>query len=402
MHAADLHLGSPLLGLSLKDEAVARRFAEASRAALVALVDEAISAKVAFLLIAGDVYDGEWRDATTGLFFAQQMSRLAREGIPVFLIKGNHDADSVVTKDITLPANVTVFSSRSVETKALEQWRVALHGRSFPKQAVTDNWALDYPQAKTGWLNIGLLHTSCDGRPGHDSYAPCSVQDLASRGYDYWALGHVHEHEILSRDPWIVYPGNIQGRSIRECGAKGAVLVRVEDGRIADVTRVLTDHARWSEVSFDVSGLESDAAIFAALETAFEPVARAAEGRLVAARLRLTGRTALHHRLVALRERLIDEAQAAAHRVAEDIWIEKVRIETHAPEALAPPDLVGLDLGALVAGLDDAELRAELARLAGDVEAKQGHASLALASEDMTAIMAEARALLLGRAGGPF
>ncbi|MDB5642069.1 MAG: metallophosphoesterase, partial [Hyphomicrobiales bacterium] len=178
LHAADLHLGSPLLGLALKDEGIARRFAEASRRAFTTLVTQAIEERVAFVLIAGDVYDGEWRDTSIGLFFARELARLNRESIPVFIIKGNHDAESVVTSAITLPDIVTVFSTKKAETKLLEDVRVAIHGRSFPTREVADNLAITYPDSRPGWFNIGLLHTSCDGRPGHASYAPCTLADM--------------------------------------------------------------------------------------------------------------------------------------------------------------------------------------------------------------------------------
>lgn len=399
LHAADLHLGSPLLGLSLKDEAVARSFAQAGRGALAALVDEALAASVAFVVIAGDVYDGEWRDASTGLFFAAQMGRLARAEIPVFLIKGNHDAESVVTRDITLPANVKVFGSRAASTERLEHLRVAIHGRSFPDRAVSENWVPSYPAPDKGWFNLGLLHTSCDGRPGHAAYAPCSVQDLVARGYDYWALGHVHEHEVLSQDPWIVFPGNLQGRSVRECGPKGAVFVDVEDGRVAQTRRVIVDQARWAMVDLDVVAFDAPDAVIAALESSFARLAREAEGRLVAARLRLTGESGLHDSLTARRDWLFDEAQAAAQRCAESIWLESLRLETRAAAAPRAADLAGLDLSALVACLSDAELNAEAERLAADLRGKTpGGASLAPALDDLPALVAEARAFLLGHA----
>jgi DNA repair exonuclease SbcCD nuclease subunit len=400
LHAADLHLGSPLLGLALKDEAIARRFAEASRRAFTSLVTQAINERVAFVLIAGDIYDGEWRDTSIGLFFARELARLHRELIPVYIIKGNHDAESVVTSAITLPEAVTVFSTRKTETRLLEDLRVAIHGRSFPTREVADNWALAYPEAKPGWFNIGLLHTSCDGRPGHASYAPCTLADMAARGYDYWALGHVHEFEIVSSDPYVVYPGNLQGRSVRECGPKGAVIVDVEDGRVTNLRRIVTDQARWAVLAVDAQPHETEAALLGALEVAFRSVADAAEGRLVAARVRLTGETALHRRLVADQARFADEVLAAAQRCAEDIWLEKLSLETREPAFATGDALAGVDLAALLAGGDTETI---IARFAEDLElvrSKSSGAKLPFTDEDAPALIAQARALLLGRAGG--
>ena len=245
VHAADLHLGSPLLGLSQRDDDVAARFARASRDAFEELVTRALEEQAAFAVIAGDVFDGDWRDASIGLFFNRQLARLTNRGVRPIFLRGNHDADSVVTKSLTWPDRVVEFSTRKPETHRIEELRVALHGRGFPRRDVTENYAAAYPDPLAGWFNIGVLHTAC-GRAGHENYAPCTPDDLAARGYDYWALGHVHAFEIVSRDPWIVYPGNLQGRSIRECGDKGAVIVDVADGRVAGVRRVLTDRARWA------------------------------------------------------------------------------------------------------------------------------------------------------------
>jgi DNA repair exonuclease SbcCD nuclease subunit len=398
LHCADLHLGSPLLGLSLKDEAIARRFAQASRDALSDLITTTIAERVAFVLIAGDVYDGEWKDTAIGLFFARELSRLHREEIPVFIIHGNHDAKNVVTSAIPLPGNVTTFPVKRAKTQKLEALRVAIHGRSFQEREETENWAPTYPEALTGYFNIGMLHTSCDGKPGHASYAPCTTQDLVAKGYDYWALGHVHQFEVLHENPHIVYPGNLQGRSIRECGPKGAVFVDVQDGRVRDLRRVITDQARWAEVVLDASGHDNREALLSAVAQAFRPVAGEAEGKLVAARLRLTGATVLHRSLLADHGGFAVDALAAAQQNAEDIWIEKLRLDTRDLVEASGEDLAGVDLDALLAGGDGESL---VRRLSEDMEmlrSKSSGAGLALDLEDAPALMAEARALLLERA----
>ena len=306
LHAADLHLGSPFEGLSLKDEELARRFAAASREAFRSLVDAALAEKVAFVVIAGDIYEGEWRDASIGLFFNRELARLDRAGIGVFLLKGNHDAESVVTKSITLPPNVREFQSRAAQSFRLEDLKVVLHGRSFPDRIVAENYALAYPPAVPGWFNIGVLHTSCTGRPPHDTYAPCTVQELATRGYHYWALGHVHAHEILSRDPFVVYPGNLQGRNIRETGPKGAVLVEVEDGVVLEPRRLILDKARWARRRGRAWRHCDEEHAMSRIEEAFGEIAGEAGARLVAVRVELLGATPLNRRFAADRQRLLD------------------------------------------------------------------------------------------------
>jgi DNA repair exonuclease SbcCD nuclease subunit len=310
LHAADLHLGSPFLGLAQKDEDVAARFAKASRSAFEDLVTKALEEGVSFVVIAGDVFDGEWKDASIALFFNRQLARLSNRGVPIFLLRGNHDAESLVAKSLTWSENVFEFSTRRPQTHRVKDLRVALHGRGFPHREVVENYAVDYPEPLAGWFNIGVLHTAC-GRAGHENYAPCTVADLTTRGYDYWALGHVHAFEIVSRDPWIVYPGNLQGRSIRECGERGAVIVEVAEGAVTEVRRVVTDYARWAEIFVDAAPHSDETGLLRAVEAEVRPYAEAAGGRLLAVRVVLTGATPLHARLVADRDRLRDEVEAA-------------------------------------------------------------------------------------------
>jgi DNA repair protein SbcD/Mre11 len=400
LHAADLHLGSPLLGLSVKDPEIARRFASASREAFQALIDQAISAKVAFAVIAGDIYDGEWKDNTIGLFFNREISRLIREGIPVYIVKGNHDAESVVTKTMPKPEGVTVFGTRKAESHRLEHLKVAVHGWSYEDRATAADFSLRYPAAVPGWFNIGVLHSSCEGKSAHATYAPCSVQELAAHGYQYWALGHIHEHRVLSQDPWIVYPGNLQGRSVRECGAKGAVIVEVRDGEVRTVERVIVDSARWAAITVDVSSLATDTEITAAVRREAEGAITDLGERLLALRITLTGETPLHDRLQAAAGTLRDELQAVLHHIHEDTWLEKLEIWTSAPPAPKESTLGGLDPIMMLAGLtDDTELRQSAREIVGTLLERLPQ-SLARVPElnDLDMLMAEAQSLVVARA----
>ena len=245
LHTADLHLDSPLHGLERYPGAPVARIRTATRQALERLVDLAIAEEVSFVLIAGDIYDGDWKDYNTGLYFAAQMSRLRDSEIRVFLISGNHDAASQISKTLRLPENVHTFSHRRPESVEVDQLGVVVHGQSFAKREMLENISAHYPAAIEGLFNIGMLHTSATGRPGHENYAPCSVEELVSKGYHYWALGHVHAREILRENPWIVFPGNTQGRQIRESGVKGASLVTVEDFQVVSVEHRAADVLRW-------------------------------------------------------------------------------------------------------------------------------------------------------------
>ncbi|MBK1792948.1 DNA repair exonuclease [Devosia sp. WQ 349] len=404
LHAADLHLGAPFKGLALKDVEVAARFAQATRQAFSGLVQRAIAEAVDFVVIAGDIYDGDWKDNAIGLFFNREMARLAQANIPVYLLKGNHDAESVVTKSITLPDSVFSFDTRRPASFRIEALALALHGQGFADRSATENLALAYPPPVAGWFNIGVLHTSLTGRPPHANYAPCSLDDLRSRGYDYWALGHVHEHEVVSTEPMVVFPGNLQGRSIRETGPRGAVLVTVEDSRVASVERILVDEARWAVLEIDIAAAQSLADILRLLTNALATTVDSAEGKLLAIRVRLTGSTPLRAWMLAQRAMLVDEIQAACHRLHPDIWLEKLDLAVTAPRVTAPaPSLAGLDMEGLLAALavDPAMLeqaRAIIGEIAAKLPAGLGAGEQPL-GDDPALLLAEARDLLIQSIG---
>jgi exonuclease SbcD len=402
LHSADLHLGSPLLGLSLKDPEIARRFAAASRQAFADLVTFAIEKSVAFLIIAGDCFDGEWKDSSIGLFFNRELARLDRAHIPVFLLKGNHDAESIVTKHLTLPPNVRQFRANKAETFTLDPLQVALHGRSFAERAAQENYAQTYPSPKPGWFNIGVLHTSCEGKSEHATYAPCSVEDLSLRNYDYWALGHVHAFEILRQNPHIVFSGNLQGRSIRECGQKGAVLVEIEDQNVKSIEHIPFDSARFGKLTIDLSGVEHEAEMRQHLEAALRTEISTAEARALALRVEFCGATSLHGKLKAKFHDFCDEVQAAADRLREDIWLEKLVLSTDEPKARqALAQTAMLDLAAMLEDLaSDPDLHQSTEDILRQIFAKLPESARGadFGPSEIKTLIEEASALVLGRA----
>lgn len=329
LHAADIHLDSPLRGLAGQEGNAVARVRTATREALDALVGLAIEEQVDFLIIAGDLYDGDWRDYKTGLFFAAQMGRLNKEGIPVYLLYGNHDAESQITRRLELPDNVHIFGTRKPETFALDELKVAFHGQSFRQREITDNLVPDYPAPVSGTFNIGVLHTGMGGMGGHENYAPCAIEDLTNKGYDYWALGHVHQAVVLREKPHVVFPGNLQGRHARETGAKGASLVTVEDGDIVELTMVPCDVVRWAVLSISLADAERFGDVIDRIHDAVEAAVTDANGRLLACRVVLQGRTAVHDQLIASEDRILAEARAGALGLGDEVaWVEKVVINT--------------------------------------------------------------------------
>jgi DNA repair exonuclease SbcCD nuclease subunit len=405
LHAADLHLDSPLRGLEADLSAPAEMIRGATRRALGRMVDLALGEQVAFVIIAGDVYDGEWPDYGTGLFFASQMRRLSDAGIEVFIIRGNHDAANRVIKSLRMPSPlVRTFDHKAAHTYYIEALGVAVHGQSFADQAMPDDLSLKYPNARPGYFNIGVLHTSATGFAGHDTYAPCEPARLAARGYDYWALGHVHERMVLSTDPWILFPGNIQGRHIGETGAKGVSLVSVENGAISDVSHRVLDDLRWVHVAVPLDGAADAAEALARVGEYLADALREAGQRHLAARVTLTGATAAHAALAGdgLRAKIRNEAEALGqhHR----LWIEKVVLRTRPAQNGPPlrdrPDNLGRlmrDIDALAASppadlLSDWPVRL-LGKLAGHGLADD-HPLPRCAAADVADVLERARHLL--------
>ncbi|WP_462321014.1 metallophosphoesterase family protein [Halochromatium sp.] len=329
IHSADIHLDSPLSGLERYEGAPVDAIRGASRRAFENLIQLAIDEQVAFVLLAGDLFDGDWRDYNTGLFFVRQILRLKEAAIPVFVVAGNHDAASQMTKTLRPPENLHLFATRAPESCILEEQGVAIHGQGFATRAVTEDLTAKYPLANPDYFNIGLLHTALDGRPGHEAYAPCTLDGLRSRGYQYWALGHVHRREVVAEAPWVVFPGNLQGRHARETGPKGCSLVEVDEGQVVSVEHRPLDVVRWTVCDLDLSEVQRLDELYDRVGPSLAAAVSKAEGRMVAARLRLHGPCPIHTRLRAEQESVVNECRALAESVGSGaIWIEKLVLET--------------------------------------------------------------------------
>lgn len=330
IHTADIHLDSPMRGLARYDSAPVEEIRGATREAFKNLVNFAIKEQVDFILIAGDLYDGDWKDYNTGLFFSSQMAKLREANIKVFLIYGNHDARSNITKSLRHGSNVFSFPSHKASTHLIEEYSIAIHGQSFAKSAMTDNIAHDYPAPVKGFFNIGLLHTSLSGSPDHEPYAPCSVEGLRNKGYQYWALGHIHGHEVVTADPWIVFPGNLQGRHIREAGAKGACLVTIRDGCVNALEKVDFDVLRWRIGTASINGVADEEVLLARVRAAFEASLREADDRFLAIRLVLEGSGEIHNLILKAPYRLTEEIRAVAFDTCgQRVWLEKIVFNTN-------------------------------------------------------------------------
>lgn len=328
LHAADLHIDSPLGGLVPYEGAPVDQIRGATRRAVENLVKYAIAERVDLVLIAGDVFDGDWKDFNTGLFWIGQLTRLHEAGIPVVVVAGNHDAGSEISRSLTLPPLVTMFDSVAPDRKVFDDLALAVVGQSYSTRSVTADLAAGFPQADPGLFSLGLLHTSLDGRPGHANYAPCSLEGLRSRGYGYWALGHIHQREVVCNNPHVVFPGNLQGRHVRETGSKGATRVVIESQEVTTIEHVDLDAVRWHVCNVDASDLTTVEEVLDAIHTTLVTAVEASSPRVVAARVVVTGQSSVHAALWRERDSLLPEVRAAGLGHGQ-LWVEKVDLRTH-------------------------------------------------------------------------
>ena len=267
------------------------------------------------------------------------MGRLNEAGIRVYLLHGNHDAESVITRRLGLPSNVKVFAADRPCSFELAELGVALHGQSYPERAVFENLVPGYPEPVPGAFNIGVLHTALAGAQGHEPYAPCALAELVNKGYDYWALGHVHQREILHERPYVVFPGNLQGRHIRKPDrrARRSSPSGTMRSRRSSTSRSMSCAGPWSAWMSTHGATPGDVTdrAGAAIESA---VQAEADGRLLLCRVVLEGPTDLHAHLLGAREQLLADARATALGLGEDVaWVEKVVVATEPQRAPPPP-----------------------------------------------------------------
>src|SRR5262245_43513427 len=261
VHAADLHLDTPFASMGRAAPEIADRLRDASLEAFDALVRLAIERAAAFVVVAGDAYACADRGVRAQLRFLRGVERLGERGIPVFVAHGNHDPLDGWSAVRRTPDNLLVFGGESVEAHTVMSGGAALaqvYGISYSHRDVTENLALRFKRREAPGLHIGVLHCNVGSQPEYPAYSPCSVADLAAAGMDYWALGHIHQHQRLAEGrPWIVYPGSLQAARTNELGPKGAVVVDVAGGEVESVGFVELCRVRFERVELDISD-ESD------------------------------------------------------------------------------------------------------------------------------------------------
>ncbi len=331
VHTADLHLDSPLRSLALRDPELAALVAGASRQVLGRIVDLCLAEAVDALIIAGDLYDGDATSMKTARFLADQLGRLDAAGVRVFIIRGNHDAASRITRELTLPDAVHVFGARAgVVTLDRPGQRVALHGLSFRDRHAPDSLLPRFGAPLPDAVNIGILHSSLGGAEGHDVYAPVRLSELRGTGFDYWALGHIHRRAVHEGRPLVVMPGIPQGRDMGEAGETSVTLVTVaDDGTCSHEARPLAV-VEFARCTVDLRRAEGWRDALERLRAAMSAARAPVRADHLVLRLSLMATGALWARLSRDADLLTTEAARIGAAVG-NTWIDRVVLDGAAP-----------------------------------------------------------------------
>ncbi|RHW43121.1 DNA repair exonuclease [Neobacillus notoginsengisoli] len=326
IHAADLHLDSPMAGLKNLPEPIFARLKESTFSSLRKIVDAAISNEVDFVILAGDLYDGEDRSLKAQSRFRAEMERLLGKGIPVFAIHGNHDHLGGSWVKMQMPENVHIFGSKteSVLLETESGAAVNLYGFSYPTRHVTERKIHTYEKAAGGDFHIGILHGSDGSTTEHGSYCPFAVGELLEKQFDYWALGHIHKRALLAENPPIVYPGNIQGRNRKETGEKGCYLVSLDEAG-ANLEFMETNDIVWHEADISARGITDFDGIYRLLLKEKEKFRRVGKGVLLSVILRDIG-LAGQDELDSLHSNLLELLQDGEEDESSFVWTTKVQV----------------------------------------------------------------------------
>ena len=407
VHAADLHLDSPFKQIGGKAPPhVADALVQATFKAYERIIDLCIDQRVDALLVAGDIYDGADRSLRAQRAFIAGLERLDEAGIRAFVCHGNHDPLDGWEANLDYPPGCHRFGTEweSEPVFQADPGCAVVTGISYPTREVRKNLAAGL-RAAPGPFQIGLLHANVGGNAEHDSYAPCSVDDLLHTGIDYWALGHVHAREVL-RDaaPTVIYPGNPQGRHPNERGARGVYVVEVGDDRSIHPQFHPVDVVRWEQLDLDISELRSEQELLDELPRRVAELLQAAGGRPLVFRADLHGRGLLHASLRRgnLAEDLREQVNAAFESGDAFAWCERIADRT-APEIDRRARSEGTDFVAELLRLSSAAQAdpEQFAELAPELELLYGNQRFRFLrgeeprDEDLAALLQEAEAIAL-------
>ncbi len=327
IHGADLHLDSPFQGLKHLPEQLYSRISESTFSALQKLVCHAINYEVDFVILAGDLFDGENRSLKAQSRLKKALEQLNEHRIACYIIHGNHDHLKGNWVELSWPENVFFFKD-SVDCYEFKKDELSVHiyGYSYPEKSVKENISLKYEKTGNAHFHIGILHGTAEGQVEHDLYAPFSVKQLIEKDFDYWALGHIHKRQILHNDPYVCYSGNIQGRHKKEQGEKGVLLVELDDTKRSTINFLPTAEIYWEEATVSIDGLNEVDELKNRCEALLDELKKCDYGLFVI--LRFTGSGPLHHYLVDEVDELVDVLNIGQEEKVNFTFIVDKSIET--------------------------------------------------------------------------
>lgn len=297
LHCADLHLDSPQVGISRLDADLRERVRQVAFAGWRRLVTTAIEMDVDLVTVAGDVYDSDDHGLAAFVVFRDELRRLARAGIPCLVTAGNHDpldARRASLRDLPEGCHLFGATPERVMVQSKSGPDVSVYGVSHARAGEGSNLAaaLAADFVPTDGLALALVHANVGGSVGHEDYAPCSLDELRSGPFDAWLLGHVHERTVLHPSaPLVLYPGNIQGRHIRERGDRGAYIVDFDADGTAEATFLPLSELVWLEGTTDIAGMDQVDQLIDALDGDIDAAVQPHDGaQAFAVRWHLRGR----------------------------------------------------------------------------------------------------------------
>ena len=335
IHTADLHLDTPFKGLTNWNSELAKRLKNATLGSLKKIVDLGIQENVDFLVISGDIFDSENQSLAAQLNFVEEMQRLTEKRIPAYFICGNHDPLSSWLEDLQMPENVFRFNASEVENQTFRKNGepiADIHGISFANKTVSKNLASSYKvKDQPSPVKIALLHGTVGISGPHENFAPFKVEDIADKGFDYWALGHIHKRQVVwQKYPAVVYPGNPQGRDFGETGAKGCYMVEIDQNKTLDISFVPVQQIRFEELEIDLTGEDTINVLPGKIQEAVTGLNDYEENTSYIIRISLTGRTPLHSRFnrPGEMEQVLDFLNEGQLDQTHFTWIDSIEVNT--------------------------------------------------------------------------
>ncbi|WP_075981535.1 metallophosphoesterase family protein [Bacillus massilinigeriensis] len=327
IHAADLHLDSPMIGWKDLPQEIFQRLQESTFTAFHKIIDAAINYQVDFIILAGDLFDGEDRSVRAQSRLRKELERLESHHINAYIIHGNHDHLSGTWAKLKMPSNVKVFGKEMEVMTHISKdgTSVHLYGFSYPKRHVVERKVMEYQKEDNADFHIGILHGNLEGHSEHSNYAPFQLTELIEKDFDYWALGHIHKRTILSESPPVVYPGNIQGRNRKENGIKGCYYVQLTEAR-SRLQFVETSDVIWLELEIDGRSLNNFHLLYQGCRESMDSIRQEGMGYLIRLSVRSANLEDTQMNLD-LQQELLEALQEEEKDEESFVWPVSVQIE---------------------------------------------------------------------------